>query len=350
MTNPSIPVVFKTSPTGRVGKIFEVGSWEDKSFSMTPQELERAARIFAPVPIDLDHISTILDGKLGSLETVWVESGTMFGKAVFPEWLESLLQGEEVKVSATWDREEKVLKGLALTRTPRIDDAVLLAAFKKESTRMSDDQMNTNDPPPFTSWAAFAKFCETMGRGFVGFGLTSTTETTIKTEEPKDDKEEEESTKDPEIESLKAQLRELQESKLRGEMSSFTDQLIRDHRLLPAEREITIESLMVDALDDLNNASKVTFSTTNPDGKISEKSGTRVEFRKHQLSLRPKVGIFEDSVVSGQSLEVLFSSSKDSSEKSMSIEDRNKLLSSSVLGRAILDELKAKETSDKAKA
>jgi hypothetical protein len=71
----------------------------------------------------------VLDGKLG--QVVHVEASDdgeeLHGIVAIPKWLDSVL--DERKVSATWDRATKTLKGLALVRNPRVSDAALMAAF-----------------------------------------------------------------------------------------------------------------------------------------------------------------------------------------------------------------------------
>lgn len=60
----------------RVGKIFECGDYPDKAFSLTEEEATAAAAAFTPVPLDLEHLPTVLDGKLGRLVSVEAVGGT----------------------------------------------------------------------------------------------------------------------------------------------------------------------------------------------------------------------------------------------------------------------------------
>lgn len=113
----------------RTGKLFEAGEWPDKGYAMTADELAAAAASFAPVDIDLEHVPTVLDGKLGQLKSVEVRGSELFGTVAVPEWLDSLLEDGARKVSCTWDKATKRLSGLAIVRTPRITDAALYAAF-----------------------------------------------------------------------------------------------------------------------------------------------------------------------------------------------------------------------------
>lgn len=121
----------------KTGLIFRAGNYEDKNFSMTPEELIEAEASFSPVDIDVEHVDNlgILNGKLGRLEAVYAsEDGEeLYGTAKIPVWLNDLNESDDksLKVSCTWDREEKKLKKLAIVKNPRVSDAALMAAFAK---------------------------------------------------------------------------------------------------------------------------------------------------------------------------------------------------------------------------
>lgn len=116
-------------------KLFTTGDYPDKEFSLTPEEMAKAVDVFAPVPIDLQHTNTVLDGKLGLLESVEPsDDGTeLFGMVAIPTWLDGLIDGSQRAVSTTWDKTTKTLKGLAIVTEARVDDAVMMAAFEKAS-------------------------------------------------------------------------------------------------------------------------------------------------------------------------------------------------------------------------
>lgn len=115
----------------RTGKIFECGDYEDREFSFDEDDLEHAVEAFRPCPVDLEHVPTVLAGKLGEVRRIFPgEDGTsVMGEVALPAWLDRLLSDGERRVSATWDRATKTLKGLALVRNPRVSDAALMAAF-----------------------------------------------------------------------------------------------------------------------------------------------------------------------------------------------------------------------------
>lgn len=123
----------------RDGLIFRSGNYPDKNFSLSPEELKQAAEKFSnPLDIDLEHVPTPLDGKMGQLVAVEANAdGTeLHGVVAIPKWLDSILPKH--KVSASWDRAKKTLAGLALVRHPRVSDAALMAAFAVEEVLLGN--------------------------------------------------------------------------------------------------------------------------------------------------------------------------------------------------------------------
>jgi len=125
----------------RVGKLFACGTYPDKDFEFDQADLQRAIAAFEPVPVDLEHVPSVLDGKLGFVQRVFAgeDGASLYGEVRLPKWLDAVLEDGERKVSATWDRATKTLKGLALVRTPRVSDAALMAAF---SASLSQDTLD----------------------------------------------------------------------------------------------------------------------------------------------------------------------------------------------------------------
>lgn len=122
----------------RRGKIFEAGDYPDKGFALTPEEMLLAVAEFEPVPNDLEHTDTILDGQLGQLRAVTISDDglTLNGEVAIPKWLHDLAPNEPLKVSTTWDRETKRLIGNALVLQPRVSDAAVMSAYAEfASTR-----------------------------------------------------------------------------------------------------------------------------------------------------------------------------------------------------------------------
>lgn len=126
----------------RRGKLFEVGDYPDKSFSLTEEEADQALADFRPVPNDLEHRNTVLDGHLGVLEAVERRGAELFGSVRIPKWLDAVIGDKPVKASLAWDRNSKRIVGNALVLNPRIEDAALMAAF---SARL-DDSVQGSQP------------------------------------------------------------------------------------------------------------------------------------------------------------------------------------------------------------
>jgi hypothetical protein len=136
------------SYTTRTGLIFRAGDYQEKQFSLTPDELRVAAATFQPVPVDLEHKKTMLDNHLGELTAVSVsEDGqALFGTVTEPDWLRNLLGDTPRKVSLEWDRATKLIRGLALVLTPHIADAALFAAFSNSMDDTNDaDAIDWNE-------------------------------------------------------------------------------------------------------------------------------------------------------------------------------------------------------------
>lgn len=125
----------------RKGLIFRADKYDDKNFEMSPEELLTAANEFQPVPLDVEHIPSIFDSKLGSLLAVEpsADGWELYGVAKIPKWLNDLHGDIPLKVSCTWDRATKKLSKLALVRSPRVGDAALMAAFTASELEASSD-------------------------------------------------------------------------------------------------------------------------------------------------------------------------------------------------------------------
>lgn len=117
----------------RSGKLFEAGEFPDKGVKFDENDISFAVDSFAPVENDLEHASTILDGKLGSLKKVWKKGEEIFGDVAIPKWLDKAIGNEPIKVSLAFDRHKRIV-GNALVLNPRISDAVVMSAFSRHSS------------------------------------------------------------------------------------------------------------------------------------------------------------------------------------------------------------------------
>lgn len=131
----------------RRGKVFEAGDFPDKNVAFDEGDLDRAVETFSPVENDLEHASTILDGKLGRLARVWKKGGELFGEVEIPSWLDKAIGDEAIKVSLAFDRSKKIV-GNALVLRPRIADAAIMSAFSSSnsSTLSKGEEPKENKP------------------------------------------------------------------------------------------------------------------------------------------------------------------------------------------------------------
>jgi len=152
-----VDIVAAAPHVTRSGVIFRCGEYKDKNFCLTPDEARAAIARFKPVPINLQHTKTVLDGKLGRLERVWMgEDGeSIYGEAHIPAWFHDLFPGEPMKVSGEFDRVFKDHLGLGVVTVPRVDDAALMSDEPNEAyfvacewARDSKDIVSMSIVPP----------------------------------------------------------------------------------------------------------------------------------------------------------------------------------------------------------
>lgn len=130
------------------GKVFEIGNYPDKNYSVTEEEADEAIRNFKPVHNDSEHRRSVFDGslkdgrrKLGTLERVWRDGKQILGELKIPTITAAVL-GDKVPVSVKWSPSgpKRIIKN-ALTWNPRIDGA-MVAAFSKDD----DDDLGQSGP------------------------------------------------------------------------------------------------------------------------------------------------------------------------------------------------------------
>ncbi len=123
----------------RRGTFFQVGDYPDKQFALTEAEADAAIARFAPVPLNIEHIPTIFDGKLGMVRRLWREGKDLLAEYVIPRWLHEVTRGEAIKISSEWSRTTKCPQGGAFVLHPRVADAVMLAAFHNTAQQQTTD-------------------------------------------------------------------------------------------------------------------------------------------------------------------------------------------------------------------
>ncbi|HEX8236062.1 MAG TPA: hypothetical protein VF600_08910 [Abditibacteriaceae bacterium] len=106
----------------RRGKIFEAGKFPELGgFEVTPEEAKAAVAAFKPCAVNLEHTSSLLDNKLGSLLSVEMgaDGKSIFGVLAEPKWLADLVPEGKRKVSIELHKLKKTIEGIALTLSPR---------------------------------------------------------------------------------------------------------------------------------------------------------------------------------------------------------------------------------------
>lgn len=154
----------------RPGKVSEIGDYPDKAMSFSESDFDNATAIFSPVDMDVEHMDSVLDGHLGKLVRVWREGKSLMGQFAVPRWLNAIFDknSDAPKVSLTWDRASKTITKCAWVLNPRVDDAILMAAFSAahEPTRPIGTGTTSGRVPPGT----------TSGRGYPGGVAPGTTQ------------------------------------------------------------------------------------------------------------------------------------------------------------------------------
>lgn len=419
MSDDSFSLVQFSSEDGwvtRRGKIFEAGDFPDKDFVLSPEELASAARDFQGADLDVEHMPTIFSGKLGKLDRVWVgEDGhTLHGEAKLPAWVHKVIGEDPVRVSTTWTRGSKRIKGLALVLNPRISDAQLTAAFNEaeanqgreaepvvhigsNETRRSKIMSGINQSGLAQFFAglgalmglpaseqqeavaaatrnapsgASATGAEGQQGGSVvegatleaasGFssplvivnngqpatsdrapqvGVVPSASFSAQTPPPATSEVVEETPREKQLreqlEEVQKQMAALAEERLDSRAAQFAEDLIRDSRALPAERETLVAAFKRASLDDAASPAEVTFSR---DG--SEVKGSRVDSLEALFKARPRHTLAQEEVGTGDvaplanKMETMAPSTDDDGEPVMDEARKKKLMSMTPLGRS----------------
>jgi len=295
----------------RKGKIFEAGDYPDKNFAITPEEVLAALDDFEVVPIDVEHRPTLFDGKLGNLFHVEShdEGRTVDGTIAIPQWLDDVIGSGPVKVSTQWDTANKTLEKLALVVDPRVSDAAMLSSFansvglagsRHSQADMADLQIIhdlaskqgatclTNQADMHANHIAKEKkmtLAEKVKSWFTALPEEEKEGITLEelsqlgaSASPPPTASQAQTSADfaaAEIANLKAQVAQFAADRRQQEATNFVDALIRDARLLPAQREVAIFKLALDMADDERSPEKATFAKSD---------GTSVQFSRAEVT------------------------------------------------------------------
>lgn len=327
----------------RNGKIFEAGEYKDKAFSITEEELASAAAAFSPCDVDYQHVSGPLDGQLGKLEKVWIgdDKKTLFGSVSLPKWLDDILPIK--KVSATWDRAKKTIRGLALVTNPRVTDAAVMAAFagSRHSSADLKDLQSIHDilvKHGVSCEASDVEYKETedmaLDQAKLLTSITETMTTLLDRQSSKEVSTNAAFASDPAYKEMQEQLADLRKDRAReralrvqSEAVAFARDEIRENRAMPNEEDLIVSAYAQAALDDVALPTQITFAVGG-----ATTTGTRVDALKATYAAR------KPHALTGEQIKAPAKSvaSANDAEEVVNDEDKKKLMGSSQLGKAII--------------
>ena len=261
------------------GKIFEIGDYPDKEFSLSAEEADAAIQEFAPVNNDIEHKNTILDGCLGQLQKVWRDGTSLFGEVNIPQWLNNLRDKEPIKVSLTWNRQNKRIIGNALTINPRVSDAQIQAAFTAASPTEKSVEEHKNMTLKEKLLALLAgKTPDTVSEDELKAAFTAeviTPPVVPPVVEPPAFSFDKAS-----FDAMQADNAALTARLVGNEAVRFYETQLKANKCLPCEQEAIVAQFKLAVADD--NAGKVAFTA---DGTLNE--GIRVKALKAAFDARP---------------------------------------------------------------
>lgn len=325
------------------GKIFESGNFPDKQFEISPEELAAATQDFKPVPVDYSHVEGPLDGKLGELRSVSLaENGKdLLGEVAIPKWLDKALGDTARKVSCTWNRATKRLEKLALVNQPRIQDAVLYAAFvadQEEKQKGAEFEGKRNSAADHKTIQSIHDHCMSLGAKCSGDNAEYSSDDTKDKELPTmsdvenktvDFKESAEyQAMQARFAAQEAEIERMKADKRHADAVNTVEELLRNGKAVPAEKASLIAAFEQAATDDAKHGGTVTF------GEGGTQTGSRVDALKAVYAARPAHVLFGETVPNGG--QVLYSNT--GGKKDEVDQDRIKALKGlTMIGRATMD-------------
>jgi hypothetical protein len=378
----------------RAPLIFEAGRYDfvgAPTYHMTPAEIRAACEAFEPVPVVDTHVPSHFNRKMTGTRLVKLTPNADFtafgGELELDRWFDDLFKGEPLTCSATWDRQTKRLKNVALVPNPRIPGAVIEAAFAAEEERRHHTPHGQEAMQDIHDRAARAGARCNPDAAFTadhdGDALQEMHDTAVKhgavcrtypAPEPKKKPTEPEeapmSTPAPELEArFEAQRKDLDALKadtealkrdnealkkanaalqtdnraahkrrIEAEAAAFAREQHRLGIISRAERDDTEAEFAEAALEDLDAPKEVTFA--DAEGKPAK--GGRVDRLRARYARRPADPMRRERVADRDGDEALFSRDRpagpDDDDGEMSEEEYERLLAGTERGRQILRE------------
>lgn len=127
--------------------VFHCGEYADQDFSLSEQEADELIAEFAALPGVHGHPRSDgpLDGKIGTMISLWRQGADLFGLFAVPKWLTALIPEGERKLSLGFSRSPKRIIEWSWVTNPIIPDAKLEAAFAEFAARPKENPMQ-EDP------------------------------------------------------------------------------------------------------------------------------------------------------------------------------------------------------------
>lgn len=312
----------------RTGKLFEAGSYDDKDFSMTEEELEGVVASYSAgsASMNIEHKKSVLDGQLGNIRRVWRQGKDLLAEFAVPRWLDTAA-GAALKVSAEFDRATKNLTGAAWTINPRVTDAALMAAFSQaqenpaapiSAANGSRSLVTVKEGSPldklkemFTDFAArFSKAAKDIEEAESGPAATVPAEFAAS----------------PEFTSMREQIARLTSDRIEAEAAAFAEGEVNANRATPAEKAGLVALFTNAANDDAKLGGSVNFAVGD-----EQKSGSRVDALRAAAAARPAHNLTEEALPSGS--EVLHADTAEFSRKQQETKTADKLNSNKIYER-----------------
>jgi hypothetical protein len=344
----------------RRGKVFEVGEYPDKAFSLSADE----ARAAVAAPNDIEHRPSILDGKLGELRAVeMAEDGTgIVGSVAIPKWLNDTIGDAALKVSLAFDRATKRIAKNALVLNPRVADAALFGAYAEFAGRRhsADDQssiqtihdhavkagatcaaeMHGGDMDDAKKVTVFDTLKALFTGGDSSAPVTPPATPPARAEEPAVTDTTGTGaatavnfTQSPEYQAMQGELATMRAERIKEKAEAFADAEIAAKRALPAERATLVAAFADAAEDDAAHPRTVTFSANG-----AETTGTRVDALRARHAARAPHALTEE-LLRDTDAQALFNATRTATaDGAVSEERRKELLGKTPLGQAILAE------------
>lgn len=246
----------------RRGKVFELGNYPDKNFSLDGSEADESIATANAVLNDLEHKETVLSGKLGHTRNFSRNGLDVLADVCLPTWLDEVLGPEPLKVSLAFDENKRIV-GNALTLNPRITDAQVSAAFAQFSQGdpvVPRTETQENMPANEKELSAFRRF----------LALFSDAATGVQKEpvDPKDAKIAELEAKLAKVKTTDTFSVEDEDARRIKEAGDIAERYIGEGRAKPAEKAAIVKAFSDAMVSD--NPGVTAFST---DGSVKPGSG-----------------------------------------------------------------------------